>query len=232
MLEENKTTESLQQNQIPKLTDLKSLTQEDLDSDYIVDIQNGKPGLDDRNAKYRIVGAVTDKAIYQRGTTSKNIAPAIGYKIEEIETGATIMVSKELGIQICRLFGMKNAYITVRPKNKKDEDGTTIQSTSLMYLYPHPPQLESFTQDDRVVTVFKLDNDGGIQKPLELAIKEEDCTEEFWRVVEFIYKKKNKQPKRARRNRDVEYKHKKLMENIKKELQKQKTIKTGDIFKK
>ena len=141
------------------------------------------------------------------------------------------MVSKEVGIRLCSLFGMKNAYITVRPKTVKDENGNVIQSTNLIYLYPYPSQTEAFTQDDRIQTVFKLDSDGVIQKPLEIILKEEECTEEFWNLIQLIYTKKNKQSRRSRKNNDIEYRHKNLIANIKKELNKQKKVSLKDTQK-
>lgn len=188
------------------------------EDESIVNKHPGKPGLDDENGKYRILGGVTIQQVFRRKGAGTNIAPAVGYKVEEIDTGRVMLVEKNQGIKLCAEFGMRNAYVVYRSKTKKAESGEVLKTTPTVYLQPYPARTESFTQDDRLVTVFKMNAEGGMVKPLELMVKEEDCTPELWRIIQKALEKGNKRTKKSLRGSEDE--HRKIIENLRNVLDK------------
>lgn len=184
--------------------------------EHIINKNPGKPGLDETEGKYRILGAITVKQVFKRKGSGTNIAPAVGYLVEEVETGRRIMLEKSQGVQLCAHYGMQNAYIVYQMKTNKSQDGEVLKQTPSVYLQPFPAIKEAFTQDDRLVMAFKMSPDGSLLKPLELTIKEEQCTPELWRIIQKEYDKVEKRKKRSRRGTEDE--HRKLMENLKSAL--------------
>lgn len=187
----------------PKLDDT---MEEDLNLDknkdnfYIVEKHKKKPGLDLEKGKYRIVGVVTSKSIYKRVEKKKkneteiitktgNVVFSFGYKVEEVATGKTKLVTKQQGIDLCRLYGMVNAFIITKKNEKKDSKGEVIKTKPSLYLQPYPSQLESFTKDDRVTTIFELDEYSKLVEPLTLTVKEEEATPEMWKLIQYEYAK-------------------------------------------
>lgn len=205
------------------------------ESHYIKDIFPKKPGLDLKNAKYRIVGAVTDSSIYKRKTkndnkidtsTKGNLVATIGYKVKELKTGKTKLVTKKQGIGLCRLFGMENAYITCKNYKRKDSEGNVILKVPSSYLQPYPSSGEAFTQDDRIVSIYKLDADCKFIIPIELKVKEEEATEEMWELIQALYNAKSKQRHKTKRlsgnkNSQINYEHMILMNNLRAELKRE-----------
>lgn len=189
------------------------------DEGYIIAKYPSKPGFDDADGKYRVLGAVTVKHVFRRKKVGTNITPTIGYHIEEIETGRRLMVEKSQGVRICAESGMRNAYIVYRSKTRKGANGEVLKTTPTVYLHPNPARTESFTQDDRIVTVFKMNSEGVIIKPMELTVTEEQCTPELWRLIMKEYNVGNRRAKRSRRGE--EERHRQLLENLKSELKKQ-----------
>jgi len=182
-----------------------SLKEDGVDTN-IVNIHEGKPGLDVENGKYRVLGTITAGSISTRKGPGTNIAESCGYHVEEIASGRRLMMTKKEGVNIAAIYGMKNAYINYRPHTKKDKDGNVIKSWASIYLQPHPARKESFTQDDRLVSVYKLDENSKIEYPVQLMIKEEQCTTDFWIIVKEMYEKKKKQSRKANRQRAEEEK--------------------------
>lgn len=178
-----------------------SLKEDGMD-DGVVNIHNGKPGLDKDNGQYRVLGAVSPNPIATRKGPQTNIAKACGYHIEEVATGKRLKTTKKEGVNIAAKYGMRNAYIIYRHREQKDSNGEVIKSWASIYLQPYPAQKESFTKDDRLVNVYRLDENGKIADPLELMIKEEDCTEDFWFYIKEMYEKKK--TKRNKKNRKQE----------------------------
>lgn len=214
----------------------------DVQTDYIVDLHLKKPGLDIENGKYKILGAVTDKNIYKRPKktdkpieTTKvkgNIVPSIGYKVLEVATGKTKLITKKQGIELCRLYGMTNAYITCKNFEKKDENGQVIKSNPLVYLQPYPAQTEAFTQDNRIVSIFELDANCKYVVPIKLQVTEEEATPEMWEIIQISYQHRLAQSKKSNKGNTVRYEHQTLMENLRAELRKESnTISHENIFK-
>lgn len=193
------------------------------DAEMIIDKYPGKPGLDDSGGKYKVLGAVTLQQVFRRKKAGTNIAPAVGYRILEIETGREMMVEKKQGVQICAQYGMQNAYIIYRTKEKKGADGEVLKTTPSVYLQPYPSRQEAFSQDDRLVTVFKMNAEGSLIRPLELMVEEEECTQELWRIIMKEYDRGNKKAKRNRRGSEDE--HRKMMEKLKSALKRQDHVK-------
>lgn len=188
----------------------------------IVDIYPGKPGLDMKNGKYKVLGTVTLQQVFKCKHSGRNISPAAGYHVEEVETGKRLMVEKSQGVKLCGEFGMTNAYIRQSIREKKDKSGEIIQTKSAIYLQPFPSKREAFTQDDRIVIAFKMDEEGRLLRPYELNLKEEECTPEFWRIILEAQKKGSKLPKKSRRG--TEDHHKKMMDNLRDALNRRGSI--------
>lgn len=188
----------------------------------IVDVYPGKPGLDVKNGRFKVLGAVTLHQVFKKQQSGTNIAPADGYHIEEIETGRKLIVEKSQGVKICEEMGMTNAYITHRVKTEKSSEGEVLQTRSSIYLFPYPSRKEAFTQDDRLITAFKMDDEGKLVQPYELMITEDQCTPEFWRMVMKKYEQGNKKPKKSRRGSEDH--HRKMMEKLKTALNKREHV--------
>src|SRR5699024_190187 len=133
-----------------------------------------------------------------------NIAKACGYHIEEIATGKKLKMTKKEGVNLAAQFGMRNAYIIYRQREEKDKDGVVIKTWASIYVQPLPARKESITQDDRLVNVYRLDENGKVAKPLELMIKEEDCRKDFWVYIDKLYQTKKKKSKRDNREQEAE----------------------------
>lgn len=194
-----------------------SLKEEGVDRG-IVNKHSGKPGLDMEEGKYRVLGAVSPNPIATRKGPETNIAKACGYHIEEIATGRKLKMTKKEGVNLAAMFGMRNAYIIYRQRPQKDKEGNVIKNNVSIYLQPFPAQQESFTKDDRLVSVYRLDENGKIEHPLELMIKEEDCTKDFWVYIKEMYEKKKKKQGRENRKQEAEAKRRQRILKLEAEI--------------
>lgn len=147
------------------------------------------------NGKLRVDGTVFIGSIQRRGKTSKNkikhsnVVKTIGYKIYNLETEEWLFMEKMEAIDLVRQLGVVNATIRPRRNDVKDENGKVISTN--FHLNLHPVKKERpFTDADRLFPAFKLDKNGKIMKPTELFIKEEECTELLWDVIQDAYKKR------------------------------------------
>lgn len=210
---------------------------EDVELGYeIVDKVEGKPGFDPEEGLYYVAGSVTLSQIFTRaaGTT---IAPAIGYKLTEYKRnkdgsimldenqqpvlGNSIYLSKEEGVELVARYGVRNAYIVTRQRSKKDKQtGEVLIKETITYLQPFPARTEAFTQDDRLVNVYKYDESGRYAKPFELMLKEEECTAALWRIIQEDFAKKVKNSKRKSGGRNKQTDHIKNMNVLKQTLSK------------
>lgn len=206
------------------LEDLKtdSIYEDRLDDFPVIEKYNKKPGLDDEEGQFKILGAVTTQNIYRRKKAGTSIAPAVGYMVKDMHTGQEKAVSKSQGVILCYKYGMRNAYITYRTSPKKDAvTGEVIQASPVTYLQPFPARTEAFTKDDRIVPAFKLDSNGSLKRPYELNIREEQCTPELWEIIMKDYEKGNKNAKRSRRGNDSDTEHRKYMQDLRNALEKE-----------
>ena len=185
-------------------------------SDNIVDKHIGKPGLDQDSGRFRVAGTLTLGKVFKRKNIGTNLALSSGYLIEDCESGDKLFVEKQQGVKLCATYGMKNAFIYFRSKKRTDDAGELMQSNQSTYLQPFPQSTESFTQDDRIVTAFELDEEGYLIRPFQLNVTKEQCTEELWRIVEVAYAKGSQVSKRARRKREEQ--HLTKLENIRQAL--------------
>lgn len=159
-------------------------------------ITNGKLGYDPENGEYEVLGTVSARQIYTRKGSGTNIAPAIGYHVLEVATGRKLMVSRDEGVYIALQSGMRNSY--VRSQNTVITDRETnekVKKVITIFLHPYPHK-ESFTQDGRVVPVFRFDEKGRQIKPLEFLITEDQCTPKLWEEIMEYYEKSNKKHKK------------------------------------
>lgn len=145
--------------------------------------------------KLRVDGTVFIGSIQRRVKTSKNqvktsnVVKTVGYKITNLDTGEWLYMEKMEAIDLVRQLGVVNATIRPRRNDVKDKYGKVISTN--FHLNLHPVRKERpFTDADRLFPAFKLDKNGKIVKPTELFIKEEECTELLWNVIEDAYKKR------------------------------------------
>lgn len=178
---------------------VKIAVEDSLKVEQIVDKHIGKAGLDIEEGRFRVKGTLTLGKVFKRRNVGTNLALSAGYLIEDCETGDTFFVEKQQGVRLCAAFGMRNAFISYRKRDTKDEEGNVMQSQQTIYLQPFPQQTESFTQDDRVHTAFKLDAEGNLIRPFELNVGDDECTVELWRIIQKDYEKGSKLSKRAKR---------------------------------
>lgn len=154
------------------------------------------------NGLLRVDGTVFVGSIQRRGVNmvtkdgrtkkASNVVKAIGYKITNVKTGQSIFMEKLEAIDLVTKLGAVNATVRPRRHVDKDEEGNPIATTYSLNLQPIKGE-RPFTDGDRLYPVFKLDKNGKVKKPAELAIKKEECTELLWKMIEKLYK--NRKPK-------------------------------------
>lgn len=151
--------------------------------------------LESIDGKLRVDGTVFIGSIQRRVKSSKNVVKTsnvvktIGYKITNLETNEWLYMEKMEAIDLVRQLGVVNATIRPRRNDVKDEFGKVISTNFHLNLHP-VRQERPFTDADRLFPTFKLDKNGKIVKPTELFLKEEECTELLWEVIEDAYKKR------------------------------------------
>lgn len=145
--------------------------------------------------KLVVEGTVFIGSIQRRGKTSKNkiknsnVVKTVGYKIRHVDTGEWFFMEKFEAIYLALKLGVVNATIRPRRNNTKDKYGNVIATNFHLNLHPIKGE-RPFTDADRLYPVFKLDRNGKITRPPELEIKEENCTELMWKLVQDVYKKR------------------------------------------
>lgn len=179
------------------------------------------PGLDIREGEYRVRGTISASPIFRRKGPNTNIAKSCGYSIEEIATGKVLYMTKREGVTLAARHGMRNGYIIQNTKETTDSNGEVIKKDETVYLQPYPAREESFTQDGRLISVFRLDENNKIDYPLELMIEEEMCTKDFWLLVQQLYENKKNRRRRTRsRERGLDEERKKRILEIEAEITK------------
>ncbi|PER55665.1 hypothetical protein CN495_07890 [Bacillus thuringiensis] len=135
--------------------------------------------------------------------------------------GRSILVTKEEGVHLAARYGVRNAYIVQRDRKKKDkETGEVIAIERVTYLMPHPAREEAFTQDDRLVNVYKYNENGRFVKPLEVIVKEESCTRALWRLIEDDYARRRKNTKKKKGGKSQQQDHSRNINMLKQTLAK------------
>lgn len=179
----------------------------------------GKPGLDIKQGKYKILGTVSAGNIYIRKGPGTNIAPeSCGYHVEEIETGKRMYMTKHEGVMLAYEYGMVNAYIIYSTKKRKDSEGNVIKIDKSIYLQPFPAKKQSFTTDDRLVSVFELDENGKVKEPVNLLIDLEMCTVDLNILLQKLHERRSKNT--GKRQRGVGDKRKRRVLELEAEISK------------
>lgn len=179
------------------------------------------PGLDVEGGRFRVAGTISASPIFRRKGPNTNIAKSSGYAVEEIETGKVKYMTKMEGVALAARYGMQNAYIIRHARKKKDSEGEVIKTNESIYLQPYPAREESFTQDGRLISVFELDEDNKIKYPLNLMITEEQCTKDFWLLIQKLYEqRKSRRQRSKKRERNLAEKRRKRILEIEAEISK------------
>ncbi|MFV1457292.1 hypothetical protein [Bacillus mycoides] len=135
--------------------------------------------------------------------------------------GRRFLMTKEEAVNLVARYGVQNAYIVTRDREKKDKaTGEVLVVDTITYLMPHPARLEAFTQDDRLINVYKYDENGRYAKPLELVITKEECTHPLWRLIEDDYEKRLKNNNRKKGGKSRQQDHSRSVNMLKQTLQK------------
>ena len=151
-----------------------------------------KPCLDEEGGLYRIDGGITSQKIQYRKSNGSNIAPLIGYKVTKgyiNEDGdwlpvETMHVTKEEGLELALAYNYRNAYVATSVRKKRG--GNEVNH----YLKPYPAREQSFTRDDAIVQAYEVDEFGSNVRPYELSIREDECSADFWALLEEDYNSK------------------------------------------
>lgn len=177
-----------------------------------------KPCLDEEGALYRIEGGVTIAKIQYRASNGSNIAPLIGYQVTKgyiNEEGdwlpvETLCITKEEGLEIALAYNYRNAYVATSVKKRRGDNEVSH------YLKPYPAKEESFTRDDAIVQAYEVDANGVKVQPYELTLAEDDCSPDFWAILESDYESKTR-GNRERVSRSQAIKERKMAQ-LKKDL--------------
>lgn len=151
-----------------------------------------KPCLDEEGGMYRVDGGICTAKIQYRKSNGANIAPLIGYKVTkgfinddgEWLPVETMHVTKEEGLELALAYNYRNAYVATSVRKKRG--GNEVNH----YLKPYPSKDESFTRDDAIVQAYEIDEFGSKIRPYELALREDECSADFWALLEEDYNSK------------------------------------------
>lgn len=152
----------------------------------IMDIVNGRPGLNQESGLYRVDGGLVIDKVQSRSGTGTNIVKTVGLKvtkIEHIDGGyrelESLYVTKEEALDLAIEYGAINAYVkTTYSKAKRGK-----QAERTHHLQPYPSRAESFTSDESLVFVYEVDATGSKVRPVNLLIKEDDCSSMMWDFI-------------------------------------------------
>lgn len=167
--------------------DLKKLQLRNEEQEITVkDIIAGKPGLDIEQGLYRVDGGlIIDKVQYRAGT-GRNIVATVGLKVTRLERTSegvqevdTLCVTKEEALDLVLEFGSVNSYVKITTQRKTGETKYVVQ--------PFPARTEAFTQDERLVFAYKIDDEGSKVRPFELLINEDGCSPMMWQFLQADY---------------------------------------------
>lgn len=153
-----------------------------------------KPCLDEEGAVYKINGGVTQAKIQYRGSNGSNVAPLIGYQVTKghiNEDGEwlpveTLCVTKEEGLELALAFNYRNAYVASTVRKKRG--GNEVNH----FLKPYPAKTESFTRDDAIIQAYEVDEFGSKVQPYELTLREDECSADFWALLEEDFNNKTR----------------------------------------
>lgn len=150
------------------------------------DIIAGKPGLDFEKGLYRVDGGVIIDKVQYRAGTGRNIVATVGLKITRLEYTedgvrelGSLCVTKDEALDLILEFGAINAYVKVTNQRKTGETKYVVQ--------PFPARSEAFTQDERLVFVYKIDDEGSKVRPFELLLTEDECSLMMWHMLQADY---------------------------------------------
>lgn len=180
---------------------------EDDDSPLSSSVNPKIPFYDGEEGKYRIDGGVVVDNVQFRAGTKRNIVRTIGLKVtrfEEVDGEyipvETLNVTKEEALALALQYGLRNAY--VRTAVKKDKE--TGEDYLVHYPYPYPTTEESFTRDDRLVFVYEVNEDGKKVKPLNIVMREVECSVSLWAIIESDYERREGVSKVKRGRKELE----------------------------
>lgn len=178
-----------------------------------------KPCLDEEGGLYRVDGGITVAKIQFRASNQSNIAPLIGYRITKgyiNDEGdwlpvETLCVTKEEGLELALAYNYRNAYVATSVR--KQRGGNEVNH----YLKPYPAKEQSFTRDDAIVQAYEVDEFGSKIKPYELTIREDECSADFWALLEedFNSKTRGQREKVGRRQAIKERKVEQIKQDLK-----------------
>lgn len=153
-----------------------------------------KPCLDEDGGLYLVAGGITSSKIQFRASNQSNIAPLIGYKVTKghiDEDGnwvpvENLCVTKEEGLELALAYNYRNAYVATSVKKKRG--GNEVSH----YLKPYPSKEASFTRDDAIVQAYEVDEFGSKIRPYELTLREDECSADFWALLEEDFNSKTR----------------------------------------
>lgn len=169
----------------------------------VLDIIKGKPGLDLEKGKYRVDGGLIIDKVQYRATTGRNIVKTVGLvltRINHLEDGSiedldTLYVTKEEALDLISQHGSVNSYIKTTVNKKREASH---------YLQPYPAISESFTQDDRLVHVYEVDEEGSKVRPHKLMIDEQSCSFMMWELLHHDFKVRKQRDAKVFRGESAE----------------------------
>lgn len=124
-----------------------------------------------------------------KGGKTSNVVKSVGYLILDNKTGKKLFMDKMEAIYLVKEHGVTNATIRPRKQKTRDDVGTVVSEGVNLNLHPIKTE-RPFTDADRLFPIFKLDRNGRIIRPVELVLKEEDCTDRLWEFIMSEYKKR------------------------------------------
>lgn len=152
----------------------------------IKDIIAGKPGLDFEQGVYRVDGGVIIDKVQYRAGTGRNIVATVGLKLTRYERDGenltavdTLCVTKDEALDLILEYGAINAYVKITSQRKTRETKYVVQ--------PFPARSEAFTQDERLVFVYQIDDEGSKVRPFQLLLTEDECSQMMWHTIQADY---------------------------------------------
>lgn len=160
----------------------------------------------DTNGEYSVIAGLTNQRLFKGKHTNTAFAPSSGYYLarHDIESGeivSYIYTTNSEAVSFALFNGVRNAYIVSR--KKKNSDGDELGNPYLVAFKEQNKKAPSFFGEN-VHFAFELDSDGKVKEPKKTKLKQEDCTEALWTILNNIIETddKNREAKKIKQKRE------------------------------
>lgn len=162
----------------------------------------------DKNGEYTVIAGLTNQRLFKGKHTNTVFAPSSGYYLarHDKETGeivSYIYTTNSEAVSLALFNGVRNACIVSR--KKKNSDGDELGNPYLVAHREDNKKAPSFFGEN-VHFAFELDTNGKVKEPKQIRLKQDECTEALWTILNDIIEtnNKNREAKKIKQKREQE----------------------------